>query len=73
MKEKKMFEWIIGFFIYYLIGFFYILFLPKEYKIDGYIIAVSIVSLFWPFVLLMRILGYIRIAFEAFIQKKETK
>ena len=68
-----MFEWIIGFFIYYLIGFFYILFLPKEYKIDGYIIAVSIVSLFWPFVLLMRILGYIRIAFEAFVDKASNK
>ena len=46
-----MFEWIIGFFIYCLIGFFYILFLPTEYRIDGYIIAVSIVALFWPFVL----------------------
>lgn len=68
-----MFEWIIGFFIYYLIGFFYILFLPTEYRIDGYILAVSIVAYFWPFVLLMRIFGCIRIAFEAFIQKREEK
>ena len=73
MKEKKMFEWIIGFFIYYLIGFFYILFLPTENRIDGYILAVGVAALFWPFVLLMRIFGYIRIAFEAFIQKKVEK
>ena len=68
-----MLKYVIGFFIYYLIGFFYILFIPKESKFDGYILGVIFVALLWPFVLLMRILGYIRIAFEAFVDKASNK
>lgn len=69
-----MLKYILGFVVYYLIGFFYVLFIPgTDRQFEGYFLGVSFLAFFWPPILLMRILGYIRILFEVLINKAGKK